>query len=93
MWWAAVEKARGPPRVDSAFAMHVAAQMSPEYVTYGSLPMAGVYGFRITLTGQEVTWFQAGKNALIPSMRRSHTFIWRRRSFTAGVPGHPQRQP
>lgn len=40
------------PKVDSAFAMHVAAQMSPEYVAYGSLPMAGVYGFRITLTGQ-----------------------------------------
>ena len=31
------------PKVDSAFAMHVAAQMSPEYVAYGSLPMAGVY--------------------------------------------------
>ena len=40
------------PKVDSAFAMHVAAQMSPEYVAYGSLPMAGVYGFRIILTGQ-----------------------------------------
>lgn len=40
------------PKVDSAFAMHVAAQLSPEYVAYGNLPMAGVYGFKITLTGQ-----------------------------------------
>lgn len=40
------------PRVDSAFAMHVAAQMSPDYVAYGLEPMAAVYGFKITLTGQ-----------------------------------------
>ena len=46
------------PKVDSAFAMHVAAQMSPEYVAYGSLPMAGVYDYP-DRTGR--TWFQAGK--------------------------------
>ena len=40
------------PKVDGAFAMHVAAQMSPGCVAYGTDPMAAVYGFKITLTGQ-----------------------------------------
>ena len=40
------------PKVDSAFAMHVASTMANNLIIYGPAPMAGVYGFRITLTGK-----------------------------------------
>lgn len=39
------------PKVDAAFAMHVASTMSSNLVIYGPYPMAAVYGFSITLTG------------------------------------------
>lgn len=40
------------PRVDAAFAMHVASIMTNNVIIYGPYPMAAVYGFRITLTGK-----------------------------------------
>ncbi len=40
------------PKVDAAFAMHVASIMTNNLIIYGSYPMASVYGFKVTLTGQ-----------------------------------------
>ncbi|WP_246597720.1 M20 metallopeptidase family protein [Faecalicatena faecalis] len=40
------------PKVDAAFAMHVAAALPNNVLIYGDYPMAAVYGFRITLTGK-----------------------------------------
>lgn len=40
------------PRVDSAFAMHVASIIPANTIVYGDYPMAAVYGFRIELTGK-----------------------------------------
>ena len=68
------------PKVDSAFAMHVAAQMSPEYVAYGSLPMAGA------------DMVPGRKNALIPSIQ-AYMSIWRCRSLLQGSARPSQRQP
>lgn len=39
------------PHVDAAFAMHVFASEKLGKLTYGEIPMAAVYGFKITLTG------------------------------------------
>ena len=40
------------PKVDAAFAMHVASTMSNNVIIYGPQPMSAVYGFKITLTGK-----------------------------------------
>jgi amidohydrolase len=40
------------PHVDAAFAMHVSSIMPLNMIIYGSIPMASVYGFKITLTGK-----------------------------------------
>lgn len=40
------------PKVDAAFAMHVASAMTNNLIIYGPYPMAAVYGFQITLTGK-----------------------------------------
>lgn len=39
------------PKVDAAFAMHVFASEKTGKLCYGEIPMAAVYGFKITLTG------------------------------------------
>lgn len=40
------------PKVDAAFAMHVAPNSKNKQIIYGEYPMTSVYGFRITLTGK-----------------------------------------
>ncbi len=40
------------PKVDAAFAMHVASVLPANVIIYGPYPMSSVYGFRITLTGK-----------------------------------------
>ena len=40
------------PKVDAAFAMHVFSAVPYGRIIYGSNPMAGVYGFKIKLTGR-----------------------------------------
>lgn len=40
------------PKVDAAFAMHVASTMANNVIIYGPQPMSAVYGFKITLTGK-----------------------------------------
>lgn len=40
------------PKVDAAFAMHVAPNSENKKIIYGEYPMASVYGFRIILTGK-----------------------------------------
>lgn len=40
------------PRVDAAFAMHVASILPANTIIYGTYPMAAVYGFRIHVTGK-----------------------------------------
>lgn len=39
------------PHVDAAFAMHCGSGFTPKCIAYGPVPMAAVYGFKITLTG------------------------------------------
>lgn len=39
------------PKVDAAFAMHVASAGSVGVFAYGNRPMSSVYGFQITITG------------------------------------------
>lgn len=40
------------PKVDAAFAMHVAPNSENKKIIYGEYPMTSVYGFRIVLTGK-----------------------------------------
>lgn len=40
------------PRVDAAFAMHVAPNSENKKIIYGEYPMTSVYGFRVLLTGK-----------------------------------------
>lgn len=40
------------PKVDAAFAMHVASTMAHNVIIYGEYPMSSVYGFRITFQGK-----------------------------------------
>lgn len=40
------------PKVDAAFAMHVASTMAHNVIIYSEYPMSSVYGFRITYTGK-----------------------------------------
>ena len=40
------------PKVDAAFAMHVASTMAHNIIIYSEYPMSSVYGFRITYTGK-----------------------------------------
>ncbi len=40
------------PKVDAAFAMHVAPNSENKKIIYGEYPMTSVYGFRIILTGK-----------------------------------------
>lgn len=40
------------PKVDAAFAMHVASILENNMIIYGDYPMSSVYGFRITLIGK-----------------------------------------
>lgn len=40
------------PKVEAAFAMHVASTLENNTIIYGPHPMAAVYGFQISLTGK-----------------------------------------
>lgn len=62
------------PKVDVAFAMHVAPDEENTKITYGEYPMTSVYGFRITLHGKG-THGSTPENGIDPINTGLHVYL------------------
>lgn len=62
------------PKVDVAFAMHVAPNEENTKITYGEYPMTSVYGFRITLHGKG-THGSTPENGIDPINTGVHLYL------------------
>ena len=80
------------PKVDSAFAMHVACPDVPGICCLRKPSNGGVYGFRITLTGQGGHGSRPEK-CIDPINTGVHVYLALQELIARGVPGHLRGQP